>query len=141
MWFFIRRLRCLLFRLFLIWLLVIIINCGLWVVNSNRIFFFILFNEDDVCVSIVLLFCLRLVLLLMLGKIIINGVIFVCWWKSLVLCVIFLVFGIVLVMFVKSVFIIGINGLLVVVRGRSISKLSSIMNFFMGGIFVFCVIF
>lgn len=141
MWFFIRRLRCLLFRLFLIWLLVIIINCGLWVVNSNRIFFFILFNEDDVCVSIVLLFCLRLVLLLMLGKIIINGVIFVCWWKSLVLCVIFLVFGIVLVMFVKSVFIIGINGLLAVVRGRSISKLSSIMNFFMGGIFVFCVIF
>lgn len=141
MWFFIRRSRCLSFRSFLIWLLVIIINCGLWVVNSNRIFFFISFNEDDVCVSIVLLFCLRLVLLLMSGKIIINGVIFVCWWKSSVLCAIFSVFGIVSVMSVKSVFIIGINGLLVVVRGRSISKLSSIMNFFMGGIFVFCVIF
>lgn len=77
----------------------------------------------------------------MSGKIIINGVIFVCWRKSSVLCAIFLVFGIVSVTFVKSVFIIGINGLLVVVRGRSISKLSSIMNFFMGGIFVFCVIF
>ena len=41
----------------------------------------------------------------------------------------------------KSVFIIGINGLLVAVRGRSISKLSSIMIFFMGGTSVSCMSF
>lgn len=129
------------FRLLLTWLLVIIINCGLRVVNSNRTLFFTLLNEDDACASIALLFCLRLALLLMLGKTTINGAIFVCWRKSLALCAIFLAFGTVLVTFVKSVFIIGINGLLAAVRGRSISKLSSIMNFFMGGTFVFCVIF
>ena len=93
------------------------------------------------CASIALPFCLRLASLLMSGKTTINGATPVCWRKSSALCAISSASGTVPVTSVKSVFIIGIKGLLVAVRGRSISKLSNIMIFFMGGTSVSCVSF
>lgn len=114
--------------------LVIIINRGSRVVKSNRTLPFTLLIEDAACASIALPFCLRLASLLMSGKTTINGATPVCWRKSSALCAISSASGTVPVTSVKSVFIIGIKGLLVAVRGRSISKLSNIMIFSWAGL-------
>ena len=111
LWFSIRRPRCLSSRPLSTWPLVIIINRGSRVVKSNRTLPFTSLNEDDACASIALPFCLRLASLLMSGKTTINGAIPVCWRKSSALCAISSASGTVPVTSVKSVFIIGINGL------------------------------